>query len=62
MNKKQIAALIEEMTQAIVERDGLNEDTARTLVGLAIQQNREALTTVSVPTLVAAPKEERVAA
>jgi hypothetical protein len=62
MNKKQIAALIEDMTAAIVTRDGVTEDVARTLVGLAIMQNQDALTTVSVPKLTAAPQEERAAA
>ena len=51
MNKKQIAALIESMVQSIVARDNTTEDIARTLVGLAIQKNQDALTTVNVPTL-----------
>lgn len=51
MNKKQIAALVESMVQDIVSRDDTTEDIARTLIGLAIQKNREALTTVHVPVL-----------
>jgi hypothetical protein len=51
MNKKQIAALIEAMVQTIVAAEDTTEDVARTLIGLAIQKNQAALTTVSVPTL-----------
>jgi hypothetical protein len=57
MNKKQIAALVESMVKSIVERDGLTEEIARTLVGMAISSNREALTTVNIPTLTVAPTE-----
>ena len=60
MNKKQIAALVENMVATIVERDGVSEEIARTLIGLSITKNQEALTQVSVPNLavsarVAAP-------
>ena len=62
MNKKQIAALIEAMVQNIVARDNTTEEIARTLVGLAIQKNQEALTTVHVPTLTVSEPAETAAA
>lgn len=62
MNKKQIAALVEEMVQSIVNRDGVSEDIARTLIGLSIQKNQEALTQVSVPNLKVADTQDEAAA
>jgi len=52
MNKKQIAALVETMVQTLVTQHAeMTDDTARTLVGLSIQKNSEALLQISVPTL-----------
>jgi hypothetical protein len=62
MNKKQIAALVETMVQSIVTRDGVTEDVARTLIGLAISQNQTALTTVHVPVLKVAETPDEAAA
>lgn len=51
MNKKQIAALIESMVVKMVEAKGCTEDTARTLVGMSIEANQDALMGVIIPTL-----------
>jgi hypothetical protein len=55
MNKKQIAALVETMVKTVMDAQSVTEDIARTLVGLAIEKNQAALTTVTIPTLTAAP-------
>jgi len=53
MNKKQIAALIETMVVKLAADKGCNEDTARTLVGMSIEANQDALCVVVIPTLFA---------
>lgn len=57
MNKKQIAALVETMVTKVAEQQGISEDAARTLVGISIQKNQDALCGVTLPSL-AAPAAE----
>lgn len=53
MDKKQIAAVIETIVKRIQEEKGLDEKTARGMVGAALQQGSEALlASIQVPSFL----------
>lgn len=52
MDKKQLAAIVDGIVAAVAAQSGLEEGEARTLVGIALRKNKEAIcSAVLIPTL-----------
>ena len=53
MDKKVLYGLLDSIVEEVAKNEGLEEQEARTFVGVALRRNREAfISTVVVPTLV----------